>query len=91
MKNEVLYFRGHCNKDYEILPLLARNREYVCDTSLLDEERNLFEMTKYQMSDFYQSYLMPIDLLALLQHYGSPTRLLERRIRSNVGYVSYKE
>lgn len=34
-------------------------------------------MAKYKLPHVFRADLLPIDLLALLQHYGIPTRLLD--------------
>lgn len=75
--NEVLYYRGHENKSFSILPSIARNRKFAVDISILNEERNLIEMAKYKLPNIFRNDLAPIDLLALLQHHGIPTRLLD--------------
>lgn len=72
-----LAFRGQPDKDYELLPSIGRNRKYACHSSILDQERNLIELSKYKLPNIFRSDLSPIDLLALLQHYGVPTRLLD--------------
>lgn len=76
-KNDVLLFRGHSNIEFELVPSIGRNRHFACDTSLLDEERNLIEMVKYRLPEVFHDNLQPLELLALLQHYGIPTRLLD--------------
>ena len=43
----------------------------------MDEERNLIEMAKTVRPDIFRKDMEPIELLALLQHYGIPTRLLD--------------
>lgn len=76
-KNENLLFRGQSNMAYELIPSLGRNRKFSVDISILDEERNLIEMAKYKMPEIFHSDLLPLELLALLQYHGIPTRLLD--------------
>ena len=72
-----LLFRGQSNQCYELIPSIARGHKMPCDISIFNEERNLIEMAKYYMPDIFKRDLLPLDLLALLQHYGIPTRLLD--------------
>ena len=75
--DEALLFRGQSNQDYELMPSLGRNRNYPCDCTIFNEERNLIEMAKFKMPEVFHKDLLPIELLALLQHHGIPTRLLD--------------
>ncbi len=36
IRYETMYFRGHSNKEYKLLPSLARNRTLPCDISILN-------------------------------------------------------
>ncbi len=71
------YFRGQANESWEIIPSIGRNRAATCHASILDEERNLIETAKFELPHIFNDTMLPIDLLATLQHYGVPTRLLD--------------
>lgn len=76
-KNEILLFRGQQDTNYELLPSIGRNRRSKFDITIFNEERNLIDACKYRMPDVFRNDLSPIELLALLQHHGIPTRLLD--------------
>lgn len=76
-KNECLLFRGQSNVTYQLIPSLGRHRKSSVDISIFNEERNLIEMAKYKMPEIFHNGLQPLELLALLQHHGIPTRLLD--------------
>ena len=76
-KYEVLLYRGHSNKEFKIEPAIARGRHSTTDISIFNEERNLIELAKYKLPSTFNKNMAPINLLALLQHYGIPTRLLD--------------
>lgn len=77
-----LLFRGQSDKDFELIPAIARGgtvtKGYIhTNYKLLDEERNLIEMAKYKKPEIFNRNMNPIELLSMLQHYGIPTRLLD--------------
>lgn len=76
-KNEILLFRGQSDSTFDLIPSLGRNRTSVCDISIFNEERNLIEMAKLKLPEIFHNDLQPLELLALLQHHGVPTRLLD--------------
>ena len=73
----VLLFRGQSNVEYEIIPYIGRKRRFPVDSTLLDEERNLVNLAMNKKPEIFNKSLSPIELLALMQHYGIPTRLLD--------------
>lgn len=75
--NEMLFYRGQGDKGYSLRPSLARNKLRFSNISLLDFERALIESAQKRLPSIFPSSLSPINLLALLQHYGIPTRLLD--------------
>ncbi len=75
--HEELLFRGQSDTAYELMPSLGRGRKFTCEKSIFDEERNLIELAKYKLPDVFQNSLQPVELLALLQHHGIPTRMLD--------------
>lgn len=66
-----LLFRGHADVNYKLLPSLAREPNSVA------REWNYVELAKYKLPDVFRDGMSPVELLALLQHYGVPTRLLD--------------
>lgn len=79
-----LAFRGQGSTEYDLIPSIGRKgniENYKIplhdNSGILNQERNLIELAKYKLPHIFRDDLLPIDLLALLQHYGIPTRLLD--------------
>ncbi|MEG1301878.1 MAG: FRG domain-containing protein, partial [Erysipelotrichaceae bacterium] len=75
--DEKLLFRGQSNNQYEILPSVARQPNSVIGDSLMFFESEIINNAMNSFPDIFQHNLTPINLLAKLQHYGIPTRLLD--------------
>lgn len=81
--NETLLFRGQPDMDKELIPSLARPG--INGKSLISEEGSMVKMAKYKLPTVFRRDLEPIELLALLQHHGIPTRLLDVSANALVG------
>ncbi|MEG2640638.1 MAG: FRG domain-containing protein [Bacilli bacterium] len=75
--SEKLLFRGQSNIHFEILPSIARKPNSAIGNSLVWFESELINSAKISFPDMFPKDIDPINLLAKLQHYGIPTRLLD--------------
>lgn len=75
--NEKLFFRGHEDSSYKLEPALSRCTGEFPSQTLIHFERNLIEMAQTKLPTIFSTNEMPLNLLAKLQHYGIPTRLLD--------------
>lgn len=80
---ENIYYRGQSDKRYKLIPSIARSskRSYECaleaEFSYLREERAMITEAKNKLPNIFKNDLSPLALLAKMQHYGFPTRLLD--------------
>lgn len=78
-------FRGQGSTKFDLVPSIGRDsyrRELGSDTispiiGSLTHEADIIETACRIMPNIFKRDLLPIDLLAFLQHYGVPTRLLD--------------
>lgn len=75
--NETLLFRGHEDSTYTLQPVISRDKESPSRISILDEEREIIDLAKMRLPDIFREDMQPLELLAIAQHYGLPTRLLD--------------
>ncbi len=73
---ETLY-RGQSDETFQLIPSLGRGKKAYLKRGIIDYEANMIEMAKNMFPDVFKDSLSPVELLALSQHYGIPTRLLD--------------
>ena len=71
-----VYYRGHSNSDYELVPSLARQLSGYYNLEF-GFERRIVEFVEERFPEAFSEIKTPIDKLAFLQHHGAPTRLLD--------------
>ncbi len=72
---EELFYRGQSKESYGFLPFLGRNIHNE-EENYLNKEKEIIHRAKLKYPYLFKD-LNIIDELALLQHYGLPTRLLD--------------
>ena len=75
------YYRGLSNVDYKLIPSVGRNE------TLLKNEERIKNVAINGRPDIFDPKMNEIERLALFQHYGIPTRLMD--ITSNILVALY--
>jgi hypothetical protein len=65
-----LFYRGHSNIDWELIPSIYRNK-------WIDSEDKMFRETLIRNPEEFQNTKSSFEKLTIMQHYGLPTRLLD--------------
>lgn len=74
--NEKVFFRGQ-SKSFPLLPSIARKINSQCNSTFMDHEKDMVITAKLQNPRELANEIFPINMLAKMQHYGLPTRLLD--------------
>ena len=72
-----LLFRGHADKEYEIIPAVGRLPSERWLNSWQMVEQGLIQSAQQKFPAFFNETELPVILLAKLQHYGIQTRMLD--------------
>src|SRR5690606_35308472 len=76
-----LYFRGHSDKNFNLIPSIYRNK------TLLENEHTLFKEFILRTPSDFLNEKTALEKLVKMQHYGLPTRILD--ITSNALVALY--
>lgn len=73
-----IYYRGQSNCNYKLIPSLSHKLEGFTEDyeNYITFEKDIIERTKLEYPDIFRDN-NAIDELALMQHYGLPTRLMD--------------
>ena len=74
-----IYYRGQSNEKYKLWPSICRTIEGCLepDENYLIHEKEIIDMARITYPDVFNEYENEVDLMAQIQHYGLPTRLLD--------------
>lgn len=69
-QDNTYFYRGHSNKNWELIPSVFRD-------NTLDKEQSLYYQSSSLLSEEFSSDMTTFDKLVKMQHYFLPTRLLD--------------
>ena len=74
-----IWFRGHSNSSYELTPTIFRKKADMFRKQSEDffEETNIFVHSTLRLPNYQKVYSSTFDWLCLMQHYETPTRILD--------------
>lgn len=70
-KDCAMFFRGHSNANYLLLPSIMRN------TTMKENEKDLYNELLIECPEYFENGSTHLEKLVTMQHYGLPTRLLD--------------
>lgn len=75
-EKERVFFRGQ-SRDYPLVPSVARPIRTGSNDTFIRFEANMVKTAKLQEPEAFANVTYPVNMLAKMQHYGLPTRLLD--------------
>lgn len=74
-----IFYRGQSNSSYKIVPSLGRpiSKDSEPEENYIPFENDILNAAKLEYPDIFDDKNNEVDIMALVQHYGMPTRLLD--------------
>jgi len=76
-EKERVFFRGQNNVEYKLMPSLGRQISKKQELTYARFENEMIKTSKLQNPEEFTKDKYPINMLARMQHFGLPTRLLD--------------